>query len=252
MNGESQWVKTGHSVKPPTIKNLPGRPAKKRRKDGNDDKVAGEGKIEGSKVLRKSVQQTVRCSACKQKGHNKRTCRDRHSSTEAQVQGHSAPEEGNEFQVNVVDDAVNATELSDHMEPPHGTQESVNSDWPVAPMTTLQAWPAWPRVETLSTTCTQVQSGGKLQCKGGKGKGKKQLLPPPVYKGPNVHGLQEEVPVTQYNTVIGGVSISSAKFTKNGHVLITTSALNQAKKDALLKVGEDQAQPPSEEAEKSG
>ena len=75
MNGVAQWMKTGHAVKPPTIQQLPGRPSKKRKKDANDDKLAREGKVEGSKVLKKSVQLTVRCSACKQKGHNKRTCK---------------------------------------------------------------------------------------------------------------------------------------------------------------------------------
>ena len=152
-------------------------------------------------------------------------------------------------------DDVNATEVSEHLEPPQGTQESVNSEWPVPPVTTLQEWPAWSRLQTATRTCNEAApsgSSGKLQCKGGKRKGKKQDLPPAVYKGPNMHGLEEDVPVKQYNTVIGGVAIGSAKFVKNGHVVITTAPLNKARDAAMLKVGEKQAQPPTEEAEKSG
>lgn len=36
---------------------------------------------DGSKILKKKGQLTVRCSWCKQQGHNKRTSKDSHSST---------------------------------------------------------------------------------------------------------------------------------------------------------------------------
>ena len=83
MNGQAYSKEYGHQVKPPLIQTLSGRPKLKRRRDGNDDKDnTSEDRV---KVLRRGDQTSVRCSRCKQNGHNKRTCKDAQSSTDDHV-----------------------------------------------------------------------------------------------------------------------------------------------------------------------
>ncbi|KAL1803035.1 hypothetical protein ACET3Z_031682 [Daucus carota] len=105
-------------------------------------------------------------------------------------------------------------------------------------------WPTWPRVEKVDGFCSEVitsTSGGKPQCKGGKGKGKKSAMPPPLYSGPNVYGLSKEAPIKQYTTAVGGVTIESPKFVKNGQLVLTSGALHKAMGDARMKLCEQQS-----------
>ncbi|WMV14566.1 hypothetical protein MTR67_007951 [Solanum verrucosum] len=60
------WPETSNSkVEPPHVRKMPGRPGKKRKKE--------LGEVPSSGKLPKRGK-TVSCSACKSKGHNKRTC----------------------------------------------------------------------------------------------------------------------------------------------------------------------------------
>ena len=52
-------------VKPPTVRQMPGRPKLKRRKDVDEPRKSG-------KLSRKGVDMT--CSLCREKGHNKKGC----------------------------------------------------------------------------------------------------------------------------------------------------------------------------------
>ncbi|KAL1831192.1 hypothetical protein ACET3Z_000843 [Daucus carota] len=51
-----------------------------------------------------------------------------------------------------------------------------------------------------------------------------------------------DAPVNQYITAVGGDTIETAKFMKNGQVVITKGALQKAMGDARLKVCEQQSQ----------
>jgi hypothetical protein len=68
VNGRSLWERTRYTdLQPPPIKRQPGRPKKKRNKDP-------------SELLRddsemKRARNGIKCSICKQFGHNKSTCK---------------------------------------------------------------------------------------------------------------------------------------------------------------------------------
>lgn len=67
-NGKNLWVSTPYSdILPPPLRKLPGRPKRKRNKDG-DEKAR-----DSSLVSRKGM--PARCSTCKQPGHNKTSCK---------------------------------------------------------------------------------------------------------------------------------------------------------------------------------
>ncbi|KAM3337841.1 hypothetical protein P3S68_032166 [Capsicum galapagoense] len=68
-------VSSNIAVAPPEITNLPGRPAKNRKKEVGETKKSG-------KFPRTGLAMT--CSVCHVKGHNKRGCPHRAPSTEAE------------------------------------------------------------------------------------------------------------------------------------------------------------------------
>ena len=66
-NGQNLWTKTEfNDLQPPLIKRQPGRPKKKRNKDADEKK---------DDIQLKRARYGSVCSRCKQKGHNKSTCK---------------------------------------------------------------------------------------------------------------------------------------------------------------------------------
>jgi hypothetical protein len=66
-NGQQLWQRTEYTdLQPPPIKKLPGRPKKRRNKDANE-------LLDKSQLKR--ARWGIRCSRCKQSGHNKSTCK---------------------------------------------------------------------------------------------------------------------------------------------------------------------------------
>jgi hypothetical protein len=67
-NGQNLWVRTEYTdLQPPPIKRQPGRPKRKRRLE------AGELKKNDNEMRRATY--GIKCSRCKQLGHNKSTCK---------------------------------------------------------------------------------------------------------------------------------------------------------------------------------
>ncbi|KAK1432692.1 hypothetical protein QVD17_09590 [Tagetes erecta] len=73
MAGEDYWPVVEMPMDPPPIKIQPGRPKKNRRKDPHEDPKK-PGKLSRHGVL-------ISCSVCKQKGHNKRGCKQKGTAT---------------------------------------------------------------------------------------------------------------------------------------------------------------------------
>ena len=247
MNGKAYWKKHGHEVKPPLIQKLPGRPKMKRRRDGNDDK--DKSTKDGAKLLRRVDQTSVRCSLCKQSGHNKRTCKDAHSSTDDLV-GATAVQTPTIDNAAVPEDEHHdcILEMDVHEAPvltqgSQSTQGEANIVWPEVVGTPPQTvWPAWPVVEVQSpfevgATHVNVVIKGKHTLKGGKGNNNKRL-PPTNYNGPSLHGCSSKTHVQQFKTNVGGTEIVSAPFTKKGKLMVTHGALSQALAAAKSKLGE--------------
>lgn len=66
-NGQNLWMKTEYTdLQPPAIKKQPGRPKKKRRLDASE-LLKEEGQM-------KRASYGIKCSRCKQSGHNKSRC----------------------------------------------------------------------------------------------------------------------------------------------------------------------------------
>ena len=66
VKGQMFWPKSiDDPVQPPLVKRMPGRPAKKKRKEP----LEGKNKTKLSRIRR-----TMRCSFCHQKGHTKLRC----------------------------------------------------------------------------------------------------------------------------------------------------------------------------------
>jgi len=66
-NGQCLWERTEYAdLQPPPIKRQPGRPKKKRNKDANELLDANQ---------MKRAKWGIKCSRCKQSGHNKSTCK---------------------------------------------------------------------------------------------------------------------------------------------------------------------------------
>jgi len=89
-NGNNLWVSTPYpNILPPPLRKLPGRPKRKRNKDG-DEKAR-----DSSLVSRKGM--PARCSKCKQPGHNKASCRGPSTPT-ATNQTQNAPNQSQNVQ----------------------------------------------------------------------------------------------------------------------------------------------------------
>ena len=67
-NGQNLWVRTEYTeLQPPPIKRQPGRPKKKRRLEG--------GELRKNDSEMRGATYGIKCSRCKQLGHNKSTCK---------------------------------------------------------------------------------------------------------------------------------------------------------------------------------
>ncbi|XP_058776132.1 uncharacterized protein LOC131650439 [Vicia villosa] len=68
VNGTNLWVRTEYpDVQPPKFKKMPGRPKKKRNRE--------QGEIDGSDRKMRKTGMVLRCTRCRQTGHNKSTCK---------------------------------------------------------------------------------------------------------------------------------------------------------------------------------
>jgi len=67
-NGPKLWPEVNlPPILPPSVRRAPGRPKKLRRKDNDEPK--------SNSKKGKRNQETVRCTRCKELGHNMRTCK---------------------------------------------------------------------------------------------------------------------------------------------------------------------------------
>ncbi|XP_058726261.1 uncharacterized protein LOC131597588 [Vicia villosa] len=68
VNGTNLWVRTEYpDVQPPKFKKMPGRPKKKRNRE--------QGEIDGSDRKMRKTGMVLRCTRCRQTGHNNSTCK---------------------------------------------------------------------------------------------------------------------------------------------------------------------------------
>jgi hypothetical protein len=67
-NGQSLWERTEYNnLQPPPIRKQPGRPKKKRNKEAHE--------LLKDDAQMKRARWGMKCSRCKQSGHNKATCK---------------------------------------------------------------------------------------------------------------------------------------------------------------------------------
>ncbi|KAL1805366.1 hypothetical protein ACET3Z_028434 [Daucus carota] len=151
--------------------------------------------------------QTPGFSGC----HNKRTCKDAHSSTD-----------------NLVGATAVQTPTIDNAAVPQDEHHDC-----ILEMDVHEA----PRSSEVGATDVNVVINGKHTLKGGKGNNNKRL-PPTNYNGPNLHGCSSKTHVQQFKTNVGGTEIVSAAFTKKGKLMVTHGALSQALAAAKSKLGE--------------
>uniref|UniRef100_A0A175YP84 Uncharacterized protein n=1 Tax=Daucus carota subsp. sativus TaxID=79200 RepID=A0A175YP84_DAUCS len=151
-----------------------------------------------------------------------------------------------------------------------GVNVGAETAWPEVIVAPETEWPAWPsRTDHVTPPfenpgCERGKQKEKLILKGGKGKTKKGTTckggggrtssaqtPPTNYLGPNLHGLAKPCEVPQVKSVVGGVQISSASFTKGGNFIVTQGALTKAREMAAKNVGAEGAVQDSSEGEGS-
>ncbi|XP_058776504.1 uncharacterized protein LOC131650808 [Vicia villosa] len=133
VNGTNLWVRTEYpDVQPPKFKKMPGRPKKRRNRE--------QGEIDGTDRKIRKTGMVLRCTRCRQIGHNKSTCKRTQPPQDTQATAtQQTPSQATATQITTTQQPPTATQTTTTQQPPTATQTTTTQQTPTATQTRASA-----------------------------------------------------------------------------------------------------------------